>query len=124
DERLLDTFAREYTVDLRLAPGPMTKSAGRAMHVTGSVIRNAADQRGMAVLKKPFFWVGRIGQILTGVAEVAIPGSWGHILAYHMMGLLYLFEVGAFTVGLLLGQTTLQRWALSALLITLTVNVL
>jgi patatin-related protein len=123
DHRLLKTFADEYRVDTRLPPGPTMRTAGRGLHVAGAVVRGAADQRGLAALKKPFFWVGRIGQLITGLSEAALPGSWTHILTAHVLGLLYLFEVGSFAVGLVFGQRTLQRWALSALLVTLAVNV-
>lgn len=122
DDQLLEAFARTYTVDTNLPAGPTVKTLGRAMHVIGSVLRNTADQRGMVALKKPFFWVGKIGQLVSGTAEASIPGSWTHLLAFHWIALFYLFGAALFAVGFLFGHPSLQRWALSLLLITLAIN--
>lgn len=117
DDRLLEAFARDYAVDLSLPAGPNVKTLGRALHVTGEVLRGTADQRGISVLQRPFFWVGKLGQVLTGMAEAAIPGSWIHLLVRHWLALLYLFGGVLFVAGLLLGQPALQRWALTLLLV-------
>jgi hypothetical protein len=123
DDRLLEAFARTYTVDPDLPTGPTVKTLGRALHVIGDVLRGTADQRGMAALKRPFFWVGKIGQLVSGTAEASIPGSWTHLLVYHWLALFYLFGAALFAIGFLLGHPALQRWALNLLLITLAVNV-
>jgi patatin-related protein len=123
DDRLLEAFARTYAVDPDLPARPTVKTLGRALHVIGNVLRGTADQRGMAALKKPFFWVSKIGQIVSGTAEASIPGSWTHLLTFHWLALFYLFGAALFAIGFLLGHPALQRWALSLLLTTLTVNV-
>jgi patatin-related protein len=123
DDRLLEAFARTYVVDPNLPAGPTVKTLGRSLHVIGNVLRGTADQRGMAALRKPFFWVGKIGQLVSGTAEASIPGSWTHLLTFHWLALFYLFGAALFVIGFVFGHPALQRWALSLLLITLAVNV-
>jgi patatin-related protein len=123
DRALTDAFGDDYRVSLALPPGPTAKTMGRAIHVTGQVLGSTASEgRGPAMLKTPAAWVARVGQVITGVAEAAIPGSWAHLLTRHWLALLYLFEVVAFVAGLVFGLPVIQRWALTAFLLTFGAN--
>ena len=73
DHELLAQFRASYEVPRQLDPQASVSIAGRAANVGGKVLENASKRR--SVPTKPAFWVARLGRLLWGVAEVAVPGG-------------------------------------------------
>jgi hypothetical protein len=119
---LVEFLKSSYRVESQLPPGPTLKTVGRGAHIAGQVLGTAADERRLTPLTKPFAWLARLGQLFSGMVEAAVPGSWAHLVVRHWMVLIYLFEVLAFGMGLLFGESLVQRFGLLALLVTLLLN--
>jgi patatin-related protein len=73
DEQLLTQFRENFEVPRRLDPRATTSVAGRAATVGGRVLDEASKRRSMPT--KPAFWLTRMGRLLWGISEVALPGG-------------------------------------------------
>jgi patatin-related protein len=73
DAKLLAQFRATYEVPRQVDPQASMSTAGRAADVGGKVLENASKRR--SVPTKPAFWLARLGRLLWGVAEVAVPGG-------------------------------------------------
>ena len=101
-EKLLRVTARATTVIGKLLEGLTSR-----YHTAG---RRAAA------------WITRLGSVLWGLVEVAVPRSlWSEGFRYWLQ-LLYLFEAFVFASGLLFGARAVQNVGLAALGVTLIIN--
>ena len=73
DKALLDQVREHYEVPRELDPQRTMSSAGRAATIGGKLFEQASRRRSWP--PKPGFWLARIGRLVWGVAEVAVPGA-------------------------------------------------
>jgi hypothetical protein len=116
-------FRRSYQRPASLPPKTALRNIGRSGHVMGQVFRSIARERGGPKLALPFSVVARMGQLLTGMVEAAVPRSWGHMLLHHWFALVYVFELLALGGGFLFGASAVVHFAIVALLVTTAANV-
>ena len=140
-QRLLETagncteLLEEFRVSYRrpepgsLEPAATLRNVGRGAHILGTsfgdIARRGAGRKGAM----PFAAVAKLGQLVTGAVEAAVPRSFGHLLAKHWFLLLYVFELLAIGIGVVLqvagASATARpviRFAASALALTLGAN--
>ena len=117
-EDLRAFYQDRYRVDPRLSSQQAFRTVGRAAHITGEMLRGTADSRNLGPAGVAFGWMARLGRLLSGLVEVAVPGSLGHVVVAHWIVLLYVFEGLAVVAGLVLASPVVQRFGLLALVLT------
>jgi patatin-related protein len=113
---LLDYVRGEYEVDLRPDPQTMVNLLARSTKVFGKMLETLAEKH--RVESKRMAWVTRLGRVFWGLVEVAVPGSFFHLLFRHWVKLLYAFEFFLIIGGILLLDRDAQRFGFVALAIT------
>jgi len=96
DAQILERFGKNYHVADDLAPAVALPIAARGIEVGGKVMKQVSeDKKGT---KAPVALFARLGSLLAGVVELAIPGSFPFLIFRHLAALLVLF--GATMIGL------------------------
>jgi patatin-related protein len=102
DADLLQLFSERYGGTHALQPGQTLKLAGRAIAITGDVLRGVSGER--PLLSTPMFWVARIGRLLWGFAELAVPsGLRVHGLQRYWMQLALIVGLTLIVLGVIAG---------------------
>lgn len=117
---LYDAFKEEYQVDRQPNPRLAVRAMARATRVTGQIFEQIADA--YQVDRRPGRWIAKLGSIIWGLIEVAVPNSFGNLLFRHWLKLLYTFEVFIVFAGLLVGFREAQWFGLALLVITSVVH--
>lgn len=123
DPDLLDKYRSSFEVAKDLPPRAMLETVSRGAHIMGQVLENAAEERRLTALKRPFAVTAALGQLLFGLVEASVPATWQHLVARHWLVLLYVFEALALVGGLIFAVPAVQQFGLFALLATGFVNV-
>jgi len=115
DPILLAHFRAHYEVPRELDRAKMLKLAGRGTRITGDVMRGSSEKRGRSV--KAWFWVSRLGGLLWGFAELAVPDpdTWLTTrLRRNAIQLALIVAAALIVLGLLLGFDGTQKvgWVL------------
>jgi patatin-related protein len=118
--RLRKFFKKSYEVNREIDPQTALRSMARAAEVTGRVMENVADE--YRVSKKPATWVVRLGRILWGLIEVAVPRSLPALLVRNLVYLLYTFEGLMIAGGILAKNEPVLRLGLLGLAVTFAVH--
>lgn len=121
DRELWNYFQKNYEVDRRLASDSILRYIARSTQVIGKIIDGLSHQESINT-KAIGFWLTRLGQILWGLVEIAVPKSLGSILFRYWLQLLYLTEIILIISGFLLSLEDIQNFGWQALGITLVVN--
>ena len=104
----------------KLEPESALRSAARATTVVGKILDSLSKQRG--VNSKGTMWVVRLGQVFWSLVEVAVPRSFPDLLFRHWLKLVYFLELLLFAGSTILIATEVQRFALVAFAITVSVH--
>ena len=123
DPDLLDKYRSSFKVAKDLPPRAMLETVSRGAHIMGQVLENAADERRLTALKRPFAVTAALGHLLFGLVEASVPTTWQHLVVRHWLVLLYVFEALALVGGLIFAVPAVQQFGLFALLATASVNV-
>lgn len=114
-------FERHYQLDLEFSPQTTLQAMGRSISVMGSLLDGLGQKYQGA--QTPAFWLTRLGRIVMGVMQVAIPDSLPGLFFQHWLKVVYVFEVFLIVVGGLLGfNNTVMRFGIFALLFTLSMD--
>jgi patatin-related protein len=116
-QHYLDTFATRS----KLNPESTLKTTSRATTVLGKMLKALSDRRN--VDSSMVAWIARVGQLLSGLVEVAVPRSMPSLLFRYWLKLLYLFEVILIVLSTWLGADAKFGWNLLGLTIALNVAV-
>lgn len=114
DAQVLKLFVKRK-LDRRFPIEPTTASASRAATVTGQVLDDLSTK--YRILKKPAFWLARVGRFAWGFVEIVTPGNFMNILARHWFKLLYVAEAILILAGIIFSKgevTTIGLWSLGA----------
>jgi patatin-related protein len=104
----------------KLEPESALRSAARATTVVGKILDSLSKGRG--VNSKGTLWIVRLGQIFWSLVEVAVPRSFPDLLFRHWLKLVYFLELLLFAGSTVLIATEVQRFALVAFAITVSVH--
>jgi patatin-related protein len=119
--QLRDFYLNHYAVNSKLRPEPTLRSAARATTVIGKMLEGLSDKYDRGGKIAP--WITRIGRILWGLVEVAVPRSIPKIVVQHWLKLLFLFEGLLIVGGILFVSPTVRDLGWKALGATLAVQV-
>jgi len=86
-QHYLDTFPTRS----KLNPESTLKTTSRATTVLGKMLNALSNKRN--VDSSLVAWIARVGQLLSGLVEVAVPRSMPSLVFRYWLKLLYLFEV-------------------------------
>ncbi|MDP9342593.1 MAG: patatin-like protein [Actinomycetota bacterium] len=118
----LARFRAAYPIEPHLEPEPTIHAAGRAAHIVGNLMKGISQARGL--LTSPVAWLARLGALIGGLVEVALPGSARHLVFKHLLSLLYAFEALLIAGGIVLGSAPVARLGWIALGITVLVRMI
>jgi patatin-related protein len=119
--RLQKYFIDHPLVDFEFSRDIAAKSLGRSLEVAGGVLDGMVEQ--YKGLETPALWLARIGQIVLGVLQVAIPDSLPRWFFRHWIMVAYVFEIFLIGAGLLLDSTgAIVRFGVTTLLLTIGVD--
>jgi hypothetical protein len=90
--------------------------ATRGTHVLGEVLKGMSTGKG--ALAKPGAWMSLVGRVGSGVAEVAVTNSIGHLLRWHWLALIVTFAGLTIVGGLVTSTPAVTQFGLIALLAT------
>ena len=116
-QHYLDTFATRS----RLNPESTLKTTSRATTVMGKMLSALSDKRN--VDSSLVAWMARVGQLLSGLVEVAVPRSMPSLVFRYWLKLLYMFEVLLIVFSTLLGEPKVSQFGWNLLGITVAANV-
>jgi hypothetical protein len=116
DAKLLDYVTRTQQTEWRLPPADELLIATRGAHVLGEVLKGMSTSKG--ALAKPGAWISLVGRLGSGVAEVAVTRSIGHLLRWHWLALVLTFAGLTIVGGLVTSTPTVTQFGLMALLAT------
>ena len=122
EQGLIGYVRDSYDVDRRFEPNSALSSAARAVTITGRVLDGIAKQRDAATTVPR--WLARLGLLAQGLVAVSLPGTLNHRLFRHGLKVLYAFEVVMLVFAMLFGGAESRNFALTALIVTLTVHLL
>jgi len=122
DKELLAFMKSGYEVNRQLDPKPMLRAISRSTQVIGKVFEDVANKNNLD--GKSLAWIARLGQMFWGLIEVAVPNSLLNMLVFHWLRVLYVFEVLLIFGSFLLGARDTLRFALTALGVTVALNVI
>lgn len=104
---VLENFKRDYKVDPDFPPDTTLGVSARATRVTGKLLAGISDK--YPALASPAGTISRVGQIFTGLVQVALPQSLPNLLFNHWIWLLYLLELFLALGGRPLGLPDVAR---------------
>lgn len=117
-QHYLDTFATRS----KLNPEPTLKITSRATTVIGKMLSALSKKRN--VDSSLVAWIARVGQLLSGLVEVAVPRSMPSLIFRYWLKLLYLFEVLLIVFSTLLAaDPKISQFGWNLLGITVATNV-
>ncbi|MBE2214175.1 MAG: patatin-like protein [Opitutaceae bacterium] len=119
-DALRTCYEHAFAHDRRPVPDAALKSAGRAAAVAGSVLEGLSERR--PALKHPAGWLTRAGRICVALVELAMPRSFGSILARHWSTLLLLCALIVLVAGVALNRGEFVAFGLILAAVTLTVR--
>jgi hypothetical protein len=122
DQELLTFMKDGYEINRKLEPKPLLRVLSRSTQVIGHIFEDIANQNSLD--GKSLAWIARLGQMFWGLVEVAVPNSLLNMLIFHWLRVLYVFEVLLILGSFLLGAKDTLRFALTALGVTASVNVI
>ena len=122
EQGLIGYVRDSYDVDRRFEPNSALSSAARAVTITGRVLDGIAKQRDASTTVPR--WLARLGLLAQGLVAVSLPGTLNHRLFRHGLKVLYAFEVVMLVFAMLFGGAESRNFALTALIVTLTVHLL
>jgi hypothetical protein len=111
-------YENDYQVDASLEPKHALRTIGRGAHIAGQMLGGVSESRHSQPLGRVSAWLARAGQLVSGMTEAAIPGGFWHLVTFHLLVILYVFEVLAIALGLLLNNAIVQRFGIFALVLT------
>lgn len=123
DEKILrqhyiDTFPKRS----KLNPEPTLRITSRATTVIGKMLSALSKKRN--VDSSMVAWIARVGQLLSGLVEVAVPRSMPSLVFRYWLKLLYLFEVLLIVFSTLLAaDPKISQFGWNLLGITVATNV-
>jgi hypothetical protein len=103
----------------KLEPESALRSAARATTVVGKILDSLS--KGTRV-NKGSLWIIRLGQVFWSLVEVAVPRSFPDLLFRHWLKLVYFLELLLFAGSTVLIAESVQRFALVAFAITVSVH--
>lgn len=104
----------------KLEPESTLRSAARATTVVGKILDSLSKGRGVS--SKGTLWIVRLGQVFWSLVEVAVPRSFPDLLFRHWLKLVYFLELLLFAGSTVLIAAEVQRFALVAFAITVSVH--
>lgn len=117
-EKLRSFFQENPLVDFEFSRDVTLKSLGRSAQVVGSVLDGLVEQ--YPGLQTPALWLARIGQIVMGLLQVALPGSLPGAFLRHWIRIAYLFECFLILAGTIFDATgAIAGFGMRTLLVTL-----
>ena len=117
-QHYLDTFPTRS----KLNPEPTLKLTSRATTVIGKMLSALSKKRN--VDSSMVAWIARVGQLLSGMVEVAVPRSMPSLVFRYWLKLLYLFEVLLIVFSTLLGaDPKISQFGWNLLGLTVAINV-
>jgi len=116
-QHYLDTFATRS----RLQPESTLKITSRATTVLGKMLSALSQKHN--VDSSMVAWIARVGQVLSGLVEVAVPRSMPSLMFRYWLKLLYLFEVLLIVFSTLLAEPRVSQFGWNLLGITMAANV-
>ena len=117
-QHYLDTFATRS----KLNPESTLKITSRATTVIGKMLSALSQRRN--VDSSLVAWIARVGQLLSGLVEVAVPRSMPSLVFRYWLKLLYLFEVLLIVFSTLLAaDARVSRFGWNLLGLTVATNV-
>jgi patatin-related protein len=119
-EELHGFFGSSYEVNPDLNPKLAVQSLARSTRVVGSMLQQLSDD--YKVGGSPSLWVSRLGRTFWRLVEVAVPNTVPNIIVRHWLNLLYLFEGLLIVGGTLFAESTIQRFGLTTLAVTLGIH--
>jgi patatin-related protein len=124
-DRLPAFFVESSQRNREFPPEATLRTAARATEVVGRMLQDLAEKRPeLAPAKRWLALVAWLGRVFWGFVEVAVPRSFGNLLARHWLWLLYAFELLAIGGGLLLGREEIATFGWTAFGITFAVHLL
>lgn len=103
DLQLVEAFRRSHDDPPPLDTERMAAVAGRAAQITGKILDRGAKEHGYE--KRPGFWLTRIGRLVSGVVEVALPAGgplrWTTLLFRHWASVALLLAAVLILAGIL-----------------------
>jgi len=123
-EALLNYFQNKddgYEVNRQLDSANVLRYTARSTQVFGKILEGLSNQK--VINAKGFsVWIIRLGRILWGLAEIAVPKSFWNIVFQYWLQLLYLAEILLIIGGFLFQIAAISNFGVQALLITLSVQ--
>jgi patatin-related protein len=116
---LLDYVTRTQQTEWKLPPADELLIATRGTHVFGEVLKGMSGGKG--ALARPGAWMSMVGRMGSGVAEVALTRSMGHLLRWHWLSLIIAFAGLTIVGGLVTSTPAVTQFGLMAFLLTLLV---
>jgi len=120
EKDLLRFFREHYEVNRQPNPKTVLGTISRSIQVVGSMLENIAGKHDR---RSSVAWIARLGQLFWGFVTVAVPGSIPQLIFKHWLKVLYTFEALLIGIALLLGNMDMRKLGLTALGITLAVNI-
>ncbi|MEA2535415.1 MAG: hypothetical protein QOJ93_3226 [Actinomycetota bacterium] len=111
---LLDYVTRTQQTEWKLPPADELVIATRGTHVLGEVLKGMSTSKG--ALARPGAWISLVGRMGSGVAEVALNRSIGHLLRWHWLALVVTFVGLTIVGGLTTSTPAVTQFGLMALL--------
>ena len=122
DEKVLrQHYLENFATRSRLNPESTLKISSRATTVIGKMFSALSQKRN--VDSSLVAWIARVGQLLSGLIEVAVPRSMPSLVFRYWLKLLYLFEVLLIVFSTLLGEPRVSQFGWNLLGITVAANV-
>jgi patatin-related protein len=114
-------FFNNYESERAFTPRDTVVNAGRASRIFGRMVDGiAAERRGG---NKLVLWLVRLTRWVWGLAEVAVPDSIPNLVAFHLLRVIYFFEVALIVLGVVFAWKEVQRFGLIGLALTATLHV-
>jgi patatin-related protein len=116
DAQVVDRFRDKYRVTENLAPGVGLPTAARGIDVTSKVLKGIAGERGVG--KSPIGWLARLGSLLAGMVELAVPGAPRGMVFRRLVPLVVMFEAVMVFLGFVFGSSSVRHVGILALVLT------
>lgn len=113
---LRQKYADKYAQNSQPSPQLLLESAARATTVVGMMLGDLSQNN---YLNRAAVWVTRVGRVLWGLVEVAVPRTLPYLMTRYALKVLYLFEALLIAGGLLFASPEIQSFGWKALGLTL-----
>jgi patatin-related protein len=122
DEELYRHLQSRYEVRRELDATQVLPLLARALQIVGKMLTNVVENAESAQVRsagsRPALWLGRLGAVLWGVVQLAVPGGLGNPIWRHWRTLLYAFELLLLAGSTIAVSPTTQHLAVTALIVT------